>query len=575
MLTGLYVAEGYRRFLHLRGDVGERIVLAAEGVATATAVTLDHTEEAMATLAERFGQAVLADPARCREVMTAAISALSYVTMVGVVDARGSLVCSTAQVPTGVGTDFSDREWFQRLVRTRSFTVGSPAWGRISQRPVVTAAAPIRGAGGGLMGAVAGGIEVARFQALLATLDSAEGFLVTVATDRNVIVARSRDPEAWVGRPMPPTDPSATVVDLGSGRYITPAPDMDGVPRTFGRVEIPGFGWRVWAGLPDSAVFAELLKSAGTDVLLGIGVLLLTWIIGVWVYRAVSRPLEVLAGSVREAAAGRPVPIPAGASVEVVNVVEALNRALEERLRAEDEARQARDRYRAMVDAAVFGIYLSTVDGRFLHVNPALVSMLGYDSVEELLAVPVGDLYRDPSRRDALLGEAMEEGRVEDLEVEWVRKDGESIFLRLNGTLVRTEDGTPAFEIIAENVSERRRLEELGLRRQKMEVVARLAGGVAHEFNNLLTVIHGSVGLMREMLRDDSVVGDELRAIDMAVRRADALTERLLAFSQRGVEMPEALSADEVIREMQPALQGVLGPVHATGGCRNLRDGYH
>jgi len=91
-----------------------------------------------------------------------------------------------------------------------------------------------------------------------------------------------------------------------------------------------------------------------------------------------------------------------------------------------------------------------------------------------------------------------------------------------------------------------------------MEIVARLAGGVAHEFNNLLTVIRANAELMREGLHDDNVVAGELHAIVAAAQRADVLTARLLAFSQQGVESPDVLDPDDVIREMSPILEDVL-----------------
>jgi len=129
-----------------------------------------------------------------------------------------------------------------------------------------------------------------------------------------------------------------------------------------------------------------------------------------------------------------------------------------------------------------------------------MVSMLGYSSAEEVLALRMSrDVYVDSFERERLIREHPRQTRVENVEVKWKRKDGKPITVRLSGRAIEGPAGEiEGFEMIAEDVTERRGLEEQLRQSQKMEAVGRLAGGVAHDFNNLLTVIRGYSELMLE-----------------------------------------------------------------------------
>lgn len=146
----------------------------------------------------------------------------------------------------------------------------------------------------------------------------------------------------------------------------------------------------------------------------------------------------------------------------------AIRRALDEkklrdeRDRAQMGLRHSEARYRALAGNLSYGICRCNTDGKFLDVNEALVTMLGYVSKEELLPVNlVRDVILDPDKRAQLLGQSGEEGLVDPVETEWKRKDHTTVRVRLSGQEEISEHGKPfAYEIIAEDVTKQRRLED-------------------------------------------------------------------------------------------------------------------
>ncbi|PYY00916.1 MAG: hypothetical protein DMG64_15860 [Acidobacteria bacterium] len=231
------------------------------------------------------------------------------------------------------------------------------------------------------------------------------------------------------------------------------------------------------------------------------------------------------------------------------------------RKRQEEALRASEARHRSLVESAVYGMYRSTLDGRFLDVNPALVQMLGYSSAEELLTVDMArDIYADADQRAAILQAYSQSGRLSTCELRWKRKDGHQITVRLSGTPFKNEQGeTLGFDMIAEDISERRTLEEQLRQSQKMEAVGRLAGGIAHDFNNLLTVIKGYSELMLDDLDAAHPLRHEVDEVRKAADRAASLTRQLLAFSRQQVLAPKVLDLNLVVHNMDKLLHRLLG----------------
>jgi two-component system cell cycle sensor histidine kinase/response regulator CckA len=229
--------------------------------------------------------------------------------------------------------------------------------------------------------------------------------------------------------------------------------------------------------------------------------------------------------------------------------------------RNEEALRRSEARYRSLVQSAVYGIYRSSLEGRFFDVNPALITMLGYDSAEEVLALdPKLDVFVDPSEQMRVMAEFRRGARLDNVEVRWKRKDGSAITVRLSGRVVNNpEETAEVVEIIAEDITERRVLENQFRQAQKMEAVGRLAGGVAHDFNNLLMVISGYAEVLLEHTRKNDPLYPKIEAIHQATDRATTLTRQLLAFSRKQLLELKVVDLNIIVEDIKRLLRPLIG----------------
>ena len=232
-----------------------------------------------------------------------------------------------------------------------------------------------------------------------------------------------------------------------------------------------------------------------------------------------------------------------------------------EHKRHEEALRRSEARYRSLILSAAYGIYRCSLEGKFLDVNPALINMLGYGSVEEVLALdPKQDVFLNPEELARLNEDYRRNGSLNGVEVQWKRKDGHVIIVRLSGRAMDGEDEAKGeLEVIAEDITERRQLEEQFRQAQKMEAVGRLAGGVAHDFNNLLMVINGYTEVLLEQLEPGDSRHQKVQSIQQAADRAAMLTRQLLAFSRKQLLELKVVDVNHVIGDMERLLRPLIG----------------
>jgi PAS domain S-box-containing protein len=198
-------------------------------------------------------------------------------------------------------------------------------------------------------------------------------------------------------------------------------------------------------------------------------------------------------------------------------------------------------------------------DGALLEVNDSFVQMTGISRAEMLgrTSVELG-FWRNQQDRDAMVAALTRDGVLRDYAVALNRRDGAMRETRLSGRVVAI-DGQPCVLMIIRDVTEQRKLERRLAEAARMESIGRLAGGVAHDFNNLITAISGYAHLLADRLADRPDDQADATEIVRSSARAADLTAQLLAFARRQVLQPRTVDFNDVILGANRRLRVLLG----------------
>ncbi len=237
-----------------------------------------------------------------------------------------------------------------------------------------------------------------------------------------------------------------------------------------------------------------------------------------------------------------------------------------ERRKAEVALRESELRYRAVFESSRDALFMADSDsGMLVDANPAAQALVGR-SLAEIQTMHQAELHPP---EDVLLARASFERDHGESSVSLHRvmqRDGQRIPVEIVSNRMRDSSGTElilgAFRDLTERnraEAERERLSAQLMQAQKMESVGRLAGGVAHDFNNVLTVINGHSELLLARLGPDDPNRSSLEAILKAGERAEGLTHQLLAFSRKQVLQPQVLDLNRAVSETQSMLTRLVG----------------
>jgi PAS domain S-box-containing protein len=226
---------------------------------------------------------------------------------------------------------------------------------------------------------------------------------------------------------------------------------------------------------------------------------------------------------------------------------------------AQEGLRRSEFNFRSLVTNSPYGVCSCDSAGIILNANPALVAMLGFMSASELVGRNLGNLYADSQQWFTLADHLRSLKKFEGLSADWKRKNGAPILVRLSGRAFRGERNAIFFELFAEDVTERRALEQQLRHAQKMEAVGRLAGGIAHDFNNLLMVISGYSEFLLERIGPNPALRNPAHEIARAAERATSLTRQLLAFSRKQMLAPKLMDLNAVVTENLKMLTRLIG----------------
>jgi two-component system cell cycle sensor histidine kinase/response regulator CckA len=267
----------------------------------------------------------------------------------------------------------------------------------------------------------------------------------------------------------------------------------------------------------------------------------------------------------------KPVADAEGLDITITRVLEKArlvreNRIYRENLEKSAEAlRTSEERYALAVQGSNDGIWdLDIASGKAYH-SPRWYRILGYDENEIPASFKEWEARIHPEDHQKVMEtyKAYLEGRIPVLEIEYRlrHKDGIYRWVLSRGACLRDPHGNP-YRIAGSltDITERKKLEQQLLQSQKMESIGILAGGVAHEFNNLLTAISGYGQILQESIpADDEMSQESIGNVLNAAERAAELTRSLLAFSRKQTIKPEPLIVDTIIEYIGKLIQRVIG----------------
>lgn len=232
----------------------------------------------------------------------------------------------------------------------------------------------------------------------------------------------------------------------------------------------------------------------------------------------------------------------------------------EDRKVFEEKLIESEERYRTSIENSNDGVAIVKKDNH-LYVNKKFVQIFGYDSAEEIIGQPVTITVHPDDRekvRNINKKRQDDNGAPSRYEFKGIKKNGDVITIEVSATKT-TYSGEPISLVYLRDVTERRNLEAQLLHAQKMEAVGQLAGGVAHDFNNILTAIIGYGSLLHMKMRDDEPLRVYAQHILASAQRATHLTQSLLAFSRKQVLNPEPANINEILVNVRRLLSRTIG----------------
>jgi PAS domain S-box-containing protein len=403
------------------------------------------------------------DPVACSQLLASLLRQEPRFANLGVIKPGGEVACSALPAPRAVNV--ADRPYFRRALETRAFAIGEYQVGRITGKATLNFGYPALNAAGEVKGVVFAALDLDWLNRYPIVTNLPGGSALVVIDRNGTVLARSPEPERWVGKSAPETRIVRAILAQGEG--LAEVPGVDGLPVIFGFTPLlrapEAGGVYVAIGIPQKAVLAEINRALVLK-LLGLSVVALLAFAAAWVGSDVFilRRVRALVGATKRLTSGdltarTGLSYGGGELDHLAQAFDAMAGSLEQLTRQN----------RLILDAAGEGIFGLDLSGRVTFANPATVRMSGF-AIEEMLGQPMhalvhhskadgtpyppGDCPMYATRADGVVR------RVRD-EVFW-RKDGTSYPVEYVSTPIRERGEIVGAVVVFNDITEERQAQE-------------------------------------------------------------------------------------------------------------------
>jgi PAS domain S-box-containing protein len=556
---GIICFSAYHQYIHEKAEATEFVSNLASEVANDQDILLSGAQKLLKTLAyipsvqQRDVNAVntlLADIGRDNP----------QITNILMIDTSGQVWASTLPLKEKISA--ADRRFFKKAMATGSFSSGEFTIGRVLQKPAISFGYPVKDNSGKIRDIAAVAFTLTKYDKLLKMNNIPEHACLSLTDHKGTILFNSTASE-YIGK--------QDREDLF--KHISAAPDKgnleahgtDGVLRIFAYHKLRLTGedtpyMYVRAGIPKEFVLAKVRKDILINTVFMFAFLLVASAFAVYISkRGVLDKVNALRDATRRVASGdydvKVSDLVSGGEIGELgmsfdDMAQRLKQDITEQKEAEERLKQSEEKFYAAFRISPDAINISKIDdGKFITVNEAFTSLLGY-SEEEVIgesSVSLG-IWVNTEDRTKFAEQLKELGSVKNHEAKHRRKDGALLTVLLSSRVVEI-DGEQCALTIIRDITEREIIREELIKMQKLESIGVLAGGIAHDFNNILTGIMGNISFAKMRIAESEEAYGLLTNAEKASQRAAVLAKQLLVFSKGGQPFKKPILLHKVLRE--------------------------
>jgi PAS domain S-box-containing protein len=466
-----------------------------------------------------------------------------------------------------------NRPYFQSIMSGGPTQITQPLISRTTGVPTIFMVSPIHRDDGQPLGLIGAGISLEYIQDITQDLKTGKTGYGFIVADDGTYIYHPDDSFIMKSKITERNDPllnklGRRMISGKSGIFPFSIEDKEMVA-LYSPVAVAG--WSVATVIPKSELFAPAVNMV--KILLAITVFF-SLVVGFAIIFAMNhlmKPLQSLAFRAQQISAGNlEVPdLEIQTDDEIGKLASAFNLMTTNLNSTLSGLQQSEDKYRSIFENSLIGIIQVSIDGIVITANPAFVQMLGYTSLDNMLC-EVEDvqssMYLNPDDRKVILKQLFQENKLKNQEIQLKHRNGESFWVSIDISLIRDKKGTPLrIESLVNDINDRiqaeqekSKLQSQLAQSQKLEAVGKLAGGVAHDFNNILSVIIGKSEIALMKMAPSDTFYSSFADIKKAAEHSANLTRQLLAFARKQTIAPQVIDINHTLQETLDMLRRII-----------------